>query len=195
MKKHVIGQVGERVSGPKTDAQRARARREEMARQVQPDRLLRALCNGARRLYVMAQDGKAPEPLLELLRSDWQVMHCELDRRELAKAERKDKGVVCWERFSPRCKDLRELSIFNQQKHIIRTPRRRFAEGGFFTEDAEWTLASEGPYEELARLMREDMERFDLEQFRRYGQQVKDARARWLAKQNAAGSLTDSPAH
>jgi hypothetical protein len=108
----------------------------------------------------------------------WQRVHSELERRELQEAERKDKGRICWEIFSPRSKTPLSMSMFDQQRHVVRTPHRKIVFGEFFTIKPEWRVEHSDPWEDFARAQQP----VDLVAFEKYARDVDECIRRKRAR-------------
>lgn len=109
----------------------------------------------------------------------WRRVYAELERRKLLAAERADKGRVLWEIFSPRNNKPLSLSIFDQQRHVVRTPNRRIVHGEFWTIKPEWRVVDNDPWQEFAQ----EQKPLDLLAFQQYARDVDECVRRHRARQ------------
>ena len=110
----------------------------------------------------------------------WQRAHTELERRKLLAAERADKGRVLWEIFSPRSKTPLNISIWDQQRHVVRTPHRKIVYGEYFTIKAEWKVTETDPWTDFA--VEQRRQPLDLVAFAQYARDVDECIRRKLAR-------------
>lgn len=146
--------------------------------------VLARLSEQAWRLYDTALEGMTTAerqelgPLLDLLLKPSALFSNEQGRRRLAEAERKDRGRVCWEIFSPRNSTPLQLSCFDQQRHVVRTPHRKIIYGEYFSIEPAWRVEESDPWEDFARAQKP----VDLVAFARYARDVDECIRRKLAR-------------
>ncbi len=92
----------------------------------------------------------------------------ERKQRELMAAERADKGRVCFEIFSPRSGTPLNISPFDRQRRVVRTPHRRIVHNEFWTIRAEWTVCHLDWLDDFKR----EQKPVDLAAFAQYGRDV-----------------------
>jgi hypothetical protein len=107
--------------------------------------------------------------------------HDRTQKRELAQAERNDKGIVLWEVFYPRTETPLSSGIFDLQKVITRTPRRVLEKNAYWTMKAEWRLAIGDPWKELDQALHQQP--YDPAKLRQYAADVDEAIRRHKRRQ------------
>ncbi|HEV2350827.1 MAG TPA: hypothetical protein VG028_13380 [Terriglobia bacterium] len=123
----------------------------------------------------MAAALKLLEPLEKHL---WAVA----DKRKLAEAQAKDKGVVLWEVFHPRTRTPLRCSAFDLRRHVVRRPNTVFVENEYWTiKDSPRVAARDRAYDDLRHEL-DALGQFDEAAFDQYAREIDEVLWRRRAK-------------